>query len=639
MSLQLASPFQDHAVLQRDQPLPVWGWARPGAMVRIVLGPHVVMARTGTGGDFIARLPALPAGGPHTLSVSIGTTGERIDIHDLLVGEVWIASGQSNMEMTLQASRPLTDVDIDSADFPQIRFFKVPARAHLGPQRTVDASWQNATPVAAPGFSAAAFSFARRLHRELGVPVGIISTSWGGSLIQSWLSRSALALNPETRDWLARYESNVWSESRWTEMMSAGPDGRVSNLPRDPGNTGVPQGWQLPAFDDSAWPRMKLPSTWQSAGHLHSGVFWFRRTVEIPSDWAGRALTLHLGAVDKQDTAYVNGIEVGRTGRDREDQHWNLPRHYPVPASVVTGRTLVIAVRVYSFVYDGGIMGADKDLRISVADTPETSVPLAGSWRYQVEHDLGIVSEAHVTGHGERNSPHILFDNMIRPLVPYAARGAIWYQGESNAGQASLYTGLMRDLVLDWRRQWGSPDFAFHLVQLPGFQSAREHQPDSLWARLREAQTAALALPHTGMAVTIDLGEAGDIHPKNKIPVGERLARSVLARTYGRDIVPNGPLFDTLTLAADGSARCRFHHTGAGLTTTDGQPPRLFFIAGEDRMFHPAQTRIEGDQVIASHPAVPRPCAVRYAWADNPEGCNLAGGTGLPAGPFRSDSW
>ena len=639
MSLTLASPFQDNAILQRDQLLPVWGWTSPSATVRVTLGGNTARALSNALGEFFVRLPAMPAGGPHTLTVTVAETNERFEATNILIGEVWIASGQSNMEMRLNGCLPLTAEVIATADFPQIRFFTAPCLAKLGPQRTIEGSWQAATPASAPAFSAAAFIFARRLHRELGVPVGIVSTSWGGSLIQSWMSRSALALNPESSDWLAQYENKVWSEERWEEMLSAGPGGRVSNMPRDPGNIGAPQGWSLPSFDDSGWAKMKLPSTWQFAGHLHSGVFWFRRTVEIPAAWVGRELTLHLGAVDKQDISYVNGVEVGRMGKDCEDLYWNIPRHYPIPASTVTSRTLVIAVRAYSFVYDGGIIGADKDLRLSVADTPEASLPLAGDWRYHLEHNLGVVEDDHVMGHGERNSPHILFDNMLLPFIPYAVRGAIWYQGEGNASKAALYASLMRDLILDWRRHWGQPDFAFHLVQLPNVQAAKEHQPASHWAQLRESQAAALSLPHVGMAVTIDVGDPGDIHPKNKIPVGERLATSALARTYGRDLIPNGPIFDTLTIGADGSARCHFHHAGKGLTTTDGKPPRLFFIAGEDRVFHSATARIEGAEVVVSHPSVPRPCAVHYAWADNPEGCNLAGPTGLPASPFRSDRW
>ncbi|MET0263360.1 MAG: sialate O-acetylesterase, partial [Rariglobus sp.] len=604
MSLQLASLFQDHAVLQRDQPLPVWGWATPGATVRVSLAGNTAAALAGTHGEWIVRLPALSTGGSHTLAVEIVQTGERVEIKDLLVGEVWLASGQSNMEMSLNASRPLTDNDIATADFPHIRFFNVSTRAHLGPQRTVTGKWQSATPTVAGSFSAAAFSFARRLHRELGVPIGIVSSSWGGSIIQSWLSRSALALNPETTPLLERYESQVWTESHWKQMLATGPDGRVNGTPKDPGNTALDRGWHQPAFDDSSWPVMSVPGTWQSAGHKHSGVYWFRRSIEIPSAWVGRALTLRFGGADKQDISYVNGIEIGRTGKGQEDQYWNQPRAYTIPASAVTGTTLLIAVRVYSFIFDGGINGAAQDLCIELNANAGNALPLAGEWRYQCEHDLGLVRESHLMGHGERNSPHMLFDNMLLPLVPYALRGAIWYQGEGNAGEAQLYTRMMRDLILDWRAQWGQRDFAFHLVQLPGFQAARDHQPDSNWAHFREAQNAALSLPHTGIAVTIDLGEAGDIHPKNKIPVGDRLAQSALALTYGRDVIPSGPLADKFTVEAD-TIRCRFQHAGNQLTTTDAQPPRLFFIAGEDRVFHPAQARLDGTTVIVRSAHVP----------------------------------
>ncbi len=641
MSLRLASLFQDHAVLQRDQRLPVWGWAPPFARIRVALAGNEAFAISGDQGDWLVRLPALPAGGPHVLTVDIPETGERLELRDILIGEVWLASGQSNMDWTLAGSLPLTADVIATADFPAIRLFNVNKRAHLGPQRTVEGTWQVSSPTTVARFSAVGFSFARRIHRELGIPVGIVNSSWGGSIIQSWTSRSTLAFNPDVRPWLEEFESMAWTAERWKDMQRAGPDGRVTNYPADPGVTPESASWNQPTFDDSAWDTLQLPSTWQSAGHAYSGVFWFRRTIELPETWVGRDLQLHLGAADKHDITFVNGVEVGRTGRGREEQHWDTPRTYAVPAAVVTGRTLTLAVRVYSFLYDGGLIGPADRMRLRCSgerERPDSDIPLAGAWRYRCEHNLGVVVESHVMGHGERNSPHMLFDNMVRPLVPYALRGALWYQGESNANDGTIYARLMRDLIEDWRRQWGLPELAFHLVQLPGFQAAQDHQPDSNWSLIREAQTAALALPHTGLAVTIDLGEAKDIHPKNKIPVGERLAQSVLSLTYGQAITPCGPLAEKFTVSGD-SIRCEFLHTDRGLTTTDGAAPRLFFIAGDDQVFHPANARIDGHAVVVTCPAVPRPVAVRYAWANNPEGCNLANQAGLPASPFRSDRW
>lgn len=634
MSLRLASPFQDHAVLQRDQVLPVWGWAAPNTRIRVTLAGHEAHGLSNAQGDWLVRLPALSAGGPHTLTVA-AANGATLAVTDVLVGEVWLASGQSNMNWVLEQSVPFTTDAIATADFPQIRFFNVGRCTHLGPQRTVAGSWQTATPAAAPKFSAVAFSFARRLHRELGVPVGILSSSWGGTIVESWTSRSTLAHNPEIAAWFAGYEAQAWTADRWKNAGELNADGRLANpnLPADPGLT---QSWQAAALDDSAWSSISLPSTWQSAGEKYSGVVWFRRTVEIPAAWVGRDLELHLGAADKQDITWVNGVEIGRTGKDREDRFWNIPRIYTVPAALVTGRSLVIAVRVYSFIYDGGLIGPAAEMRIQCADA---TLPLTGAWRFRCEHNLGlVVPPAPVMGHGEPNSPHMLFDNMIAPLVPYALRGAIWYQGESNESAPHLYARLLRDLVEDWRRQWGQPSLSFHTVQLTAFRAPQAHEADSKWARIREAQTALLLLPGTGIAVITDLGEAGDIHPKNKIPVGERLAQSALARDYHRALVPNGPIASAFSFNG-AVARVAFTDTDGTLTTADGAAPRTFFVAGPNRLFHPATVRIEGTSIVATSPAVPAPVAIRYAWADNPEGSNLTGASGLPASPFRSDRW
>lgn len=636
MTLRLASPLQDHAVLQRDQTLPVWGWAAPQTRIRVTLAGHEAHALSNARGDWLVRLPALPAGGPHTLAVE-AANGETLTLTDLLVGEVWLASGQSNMNWTLGQSLPLTADDIATADFPAIRFFNVARRTHLGSHATTDGHWQAATPDIAPNFSAVAFAFARRLHRELGVPVGVLSASWGGTIIQSWTSRSTLSQNPDIAAWLANYDALAWSPERWSNVRDLGPDGRVTHnvYPADPGSSGD---WQAAKLDDSAWANIKLPATWQSAGEKYSAVFWFRHTLTLPAAWIGQDLELNLGAVDKQDITYVNGVEIGRTGAAFEDRYWNVARTYRVPAALTAGGTLVIAVRAYSFIYDGGLIGPAARMNLHPVSAPAAALSLATTWRCKCEHNLGVVTlPASIMGHGEQNSPHMLFDNMVAPLVPYALRGAIWYQGESNESTHALYARLLQDLIADWRRAWGLPALAFHLVQLPGFRAPLAHQPESGWARLREAQASALALPHTGMATIIDLGEAGDIHPTNKIPVGERLAQSALARTYARTLVPNGPLPAAVTFAD--SSRIELTDTDGALTTTDGAAPATFFLAGEDRVFHPATAKIDGSTLTVTSPAVPAPVAVRYAWADNPEGCNLAGASGLPASPFRSDRW
>lgn len=634
MPLELASLFQDHAVLQRGRTLPIWGWARPGAWVHVSLGGHFAKVPATESGDFFLRLPPLEERGPFTLIVETPETGDRLEVSDLLAGEVWLASGQSNMEWPLEKSRPLTDADITGADFPEIRYFNVPTRAEIGPHRKVHGNWQAVTPQTAGALSAVAFAFARRLWLEQGVPIGIVSSSWGGTIIQSWMSRPALAANPEVSDWLERYEEAAWSEPLWNRILSSDGGRLTETFPADPGNEGWGRGWHHSDFDDSAWPELSLPNTWQSAGHWHSGVYWFRRQVTIPMDWVGREVEVHLGAIDKQDISYANGVEIGRTGKDFEDTYWNVPRVYRM---VPDRPTVDLAVRVYSFVFHGGLIGPASAMRMQLPDDPAGAVPLAGNWRYACEHNLGLVTETHVMGHGERNSPHMLFDNMIQPLVPYTLAGVIWYQGEANVISCGFYAELMRGLIRDWRNAWGQPNLPFHFVQLPGFLSPEAHQSDSQWARLREAQVAALDQPHTGLAIIIDLGEAADIHPKNKIPVGERLARNVLVGLHGRTGVPCGPIFAGSAIETS-KIRCRFRHTGGKLTTTDGRPPRTFYVATAEGPFLPAEARIEGEEVVVWADEIAAPAAVRYAWANNPEGCNLAGAEGLPASPFRSDA-
>ena len=636
MALRLASPFQDHAVLQRDQPLPVWGWAPPHARLRISLAGRVACGASDADGDFHVRLPALPAGGPHTLRVETWSGDHVLELTDILIGEVWFASGQSNMAWLLSQTLPLGEEIIATADFPQIRFLNVKRRAHLGAHRTVEARWLIASPATAPHLSAVAFTFARALHRALGVPVGILSAAWGGTPIEAWISRGTLAANPDMADALAALDEIGWSEQRWQEAGDLPADGRVSNFPRDPG---VTQPWHAANLDDSAWETVALPSTWQNAGHAHQGVFWFRRTIEIPAAWIGRDLELHLGAIDKQDITFVNGEEIARTGRDREEQFCNVPRTYAVPARLIASTRLRLAVRVYSFVYDGGFHGPAAEMCVRPAGTEEPGLSLAGEWRLCREHDFGRVVEVVIPGHGEPRTPHVLFDNQVAPLAPYALRGVIWYQGETNADRHATYARLLQDLIADWRQAWARADLAFHLVQLPRYKVPADYQSDSTWAPLREAQqAAATALPHVGLATTLDLGEADDIHPKDKAPVGERLARSALVLTYGRTGVPGGPV--PLAATAEGDAmRIIFSYTSGGLATRDGAAPRPFALAGADRVFHPATAELDGAAVVVRSPAVPRPVAVRYAWADNPETANLVNGEGLPAGSFRSDRW
>ncbi|MCK6487136.1 MAG: 9-O-acetylesterase [Planctomycetes bacterium] len=636
--MRLAPPFHDHAVLQREQPIPVWGTAGPGERVTVRLAGNLATVEAGPEGRWQVRLPPLPAGGPHEL-VAESRSG-RASAADLLVGEVWVCSGQSNMQWQLSQCYASDGIPA-GFDLPAVRLLTVGTPARLGRQEAIDGRWTVCTAATAAAFSGVGAWFGRELHRDLGVPVGLICNAWGGTRVQAWMSREALVEDPAGLDDVRHFDTIAYAphdpeESTWASFA----EWERGGAPQDQGVAAAAADWHRPGFDDAGWSLMPLPRHWQSHGHPGSGVFWFRRTLTVPASWSGRELELHLGAIDKHDDTWVNGERVGGLSWDDGANTWCTPRVYHVPARLVgADRRLVVAVRARSHVYHGGLSGPAAEMRVFPAGGAGDAMPLTGMWRYAVEQDWGVVVPPGMRlGPGNPNSPGILFDSRLAPLIPYGIRGAIWYQGESNAAEAALYRRQFPAMIRDWRRAWGQGAFPFLFVQLANHHPALDLPGSSQWAELRDAQAAALALPATGMAVAIDVGEAGDIHPKDKESVGRRLARLALAGTYGRAVAPCGPLYESMTLDAGGRARVRFRH-GAGLATRDGAAPRQVAIAGSDRCWRWAETAIEAGTLVAWHPEVKRPAAVRYAWADNPEGCNLVGADGLPAAPFRSDDW
>jgi sialate O-acetylesterase len=390
---------------------------------------------------------------------------------------------------------------------------------------------------------------------------------------------------------------------------------------------------------------MQAPGSWQGAGLNYNGVVWFRRDVDVPAAWAGKDLVLNLAPCDKHDTTYFNNVEVGGIGLENPDA-WKTPRCYRIPGRLVKAGRNVIAVRIFSYVYAGGFMGSPAEMKLDPPDgaAGQTPIMLHGDWRYQVEHNFGPITPVALQaplGPGNQNSPYSLYNGMIAPLIPYGLRGAIWYQGESNASRPSEYRTLFPAMIRCWRDEWKQGDFPFLLVQLANYMAANAHPVESQWAELREAQALALKLPNTGMAVAIDIGDAADIHPKNKQEVGKRLAAWGLNAFYGRkDVVPSGPLY--AGMAVEGNRiRIRFEHVAGGLVVRGGGPLTGFAIAGPapdglPRRFVWADAVVDGETVVVSSPAVPDPTAVRYAWANNPA-CNLYNAAGLPAAPFRTD--
>jgi sialate O-acetylesterase len=609
-------------VLQRDQPIPIWGWADKNETVTIQFHNQKKTARAGKDGKWRITLQPESAGGPYTLTV---TGKNKLQLQDILVGDVWICSGQSNMEWPVAASNNAAQ-EIASANFPQIRHFKVVNSVGDTPKDDLihASSWKRATPQNAGTFTAVGYFFARELHQQLGVPIGLLNTSWGGTDVETWTSREAFANSGEFKNMIASVRTiNLDSAAKEREAMLLETIKNVQGVLPDSASV---KAWPTLALDDARWAQTPLPQHWEE-GPLPEldGVVWFRKTIAIAPGDAGKPAELHLGMIDDNDVTYVNGAKVGATNGH------NVKRIYPIPAGVLKEGNNVIAVRAEDGGGGGGIYGDAADMKLVMQNT---SLPLSGDWRFQVEALAG--------GAGFINPntyPTLLYNAMIHPLIPFAIKGALWYQGENNAGRAYQYRKAFPLLIEDWRKRWGR-DFPFYFVQLATFNAANgDSKKGSSWAELREAQTMTLKLPHTGMAVTTDLGDPNDIHPRNKQDVGLRLAAIALHDAYGRSNVFSGPMYQGMKTEGN-KLVLSFSNTGSGLVAKDKYGYlKGFEVAGADQQFHYAKAIIQGNEVVVYADSVAHPVAVRFAWADDASEANLYNKEGFPAVPFRTDTW
>ncbi|MDR1683708.1 MAG: 9-O-acetylesterase [Candidatus Symbiothrix sp.] len=620
--------FSDNMVLQQQTNAPVWGTARPKKTVKITTSwdNQTYSVPADADGKWSVRLKTPNAGGPYSISFS---DGNDLKINNVLIGEVWICSGQSNMEMPLEGWGKIDNYlqEIAAADYPNIRLLHVEKATSTQPQSDItiiNQSWQVCTPASIANFSAVAYFFGRDLYQNLNIPIGLINTSWGGTLAEAWTSGDALENMPYFHDALKAVRTQDVETIQQYEKKLA--DWEAGILAADKGWNA----WNQAGFNDSDWQTMNIPQLWENAGLPNfDGIVWFRRTIEIPAEWAGKEVVLSLDVIDDNDITYFNGRQTGETNR------YDKARIYTVPATLVKKGKAEIAVRVADTGGGGGIYGNANNIYMALkSKEEETKTSLAGEWKFQVSVNAADLAPAPVSP-ASPHRPSVLYNAMIHPLVPYAMRGAIWYQGESNADRAEQYKELMPLLIRDWRKAWNN-DFPFYLVQLANYRKRNAEPVESDWAELREAQLQTLYLDNTGMAVTIDIGDAADIHPKNKQDVGKRLALAARANTYKQNIEFSGPLYQCYTIESD-RIRIYFSHAD-GLKTADNQALTGFSIAGPDHQFHWADAHIDGNTIVVCSPKVAFPVAVRYAWSDNPV-CNLQNDAGLPASPFRTDDW
>lgn len=622
--LRLARLFSDHAVLQRQKPIPVWGWANPNEQVTVALANQTQQTKADKSGKWQVQFSPLEAGGPHMLTAS--TPSGRLEFTDILIGDVWLCSGQSNMEWTVAQSDNFLE-EKKNADFPQIRHFKVEHEVSLQPEEDLKSgSWEIASAKTVGDFSAVGFFFAREIFQKTGIPIGILHSSWGGSQVESWISKEAMCGSDVLKSYGEKLPKN-WEEAdlrlekNIKKKLLGNPD---ANPTLDDEKK-----YLQPGYDFSNWLKADPMWQWDWKGiWAWRGNGFMAKTVEIPDTMTKQITTLGLAEQFSFNEIYVNG-KLASAGLLRGTRQILLPANTwkTGPNSLMVKMKKTIDPEWFGL----GLMGSENDLYVS---TSVEKISLAGNdWRL-----MPSFAEPHTFAHSSNNVGTAIYNAMIAPLVPYAIRGALWYQGESNAGRAYEYRHSFPLMIEDWRKRWGE-DFPFYFVQLSSYGDAQNSNQGSPWAELREAQTLTLRLPNTGMAVTTDIGDPHDIHPRNKQDVGKRLAANALKFVYGQNVLHSGPMFESVRFEND-RAVLSFKYVGGGLTVKDKYGYlKGFEVAGPDRVFHYAKADIEGDRVVLRHPKGQKPASVRYAWADAPEDANLFNAEGFPACPFRTDDW
>jgi sialate O-acetylesterase len=570
----------------------------------------------------LVNIPPTKAGGPYNMSIA---GKNKILLKDILIGDVWFCSGQSNMVHQMNIHDVTYANEIATANYPQIRQFCIPSLNNL--QRPKDdlptGNWKAAVREDIRPFSAVAYFFAKCLYKKYNVPIGIINASIGGTPIEAWMSEEGLKEFPELQTTIQKNKDTAYIN----ELNQQAFSGNIYSKMQDKGLTEMPK-WFETNYVPKLWNNINIPGYWEDQGIKDlNGIVWYRKEIDIPTSMAGKSSKIFLGRIVDADVLYINGRQVGSTTYQYPQRRYNLPADLLKP-----GKNIFV-VKVTNNNGKGGFVPDKPYCLFAGNDT----VDLKGTWQYKV----GEVYVPRKDGFGgstisAQNQPSALYNAMVAPVINYTIKGFCWYQGEANTARAEEYAKLQPAQIADWRNKWQQVDAPFLFVQLPGFMDYNYLPAESQWAQLRESQLRSLSMPNTGMAVAIDLGEWNDIHPDNKKDVGERLALIAKKLAYGENIVYSGPLYQSATI--DGNKIIiSFTNTGSGLTISDGDDTAIFAIAGADKKFVWAKAKIDGDKIIVSNEEVTNPMYVRYAWADNPVNPNLYNKEGLPASPFRTD--
>lgn len=619
-SVRLPRLISDGVILQRDQPLKLWGWADPGEAVSLRFNNKQYETLADGAGNWQLLLPPQKVGGPFEFKI---TASNEISVSDIYFGDVWLCSGQSNMELTMSRLKEKYPEEIQKCRNKFIRQFEVPDVYDFNNQR-VDLNggqWHSLSPTTAPHFSAVAFFFALEVYAQTGVPIGIINSALGGSSIECWMSEGALKQFPaayaelqqfKNGDYIRQVESADQSRERqWYAEMNAKDAGLLSH-PK----------WHNSGIDIGDWEVMTVPDYWtQTQLGPKNGVVWFKKQINVPKSMVGKPAKLWLGAIIDQDSTYINGKLVGGV------TYKYPPRIYYLDKDLLHEGINELTIRLISKIEAGGFMPGKPYLLTTETDT----LDLSGDWQFR----LGAAMPPLEPPTFIRWKAGGLFNAMIHPLIHFKIKGVLWYQGESNTGRPKGYADAMGAMIADWRQHWGQGDFPFFYVQLANFQASKPIPEESGWAELRHEQLNSLRYPSTGMAVAIDIGEWNDIHPLDKKTVGHRLALLARKKVYGEKKLPaESPQPRKVRFKKD-RVVITFDHAQQGLVSNDGQPIRHFALSADGKTFQWAEAGIKRNKVVVKSKGLDSPVAVRYAWADNPAGVNLYEKNGLPAAPFE----